>query len=801
MGTAITAAYGERFIPRYQTVLITIRLDWAPVHSLFSHSDSVLLAAVGSHAVSLYKLDVEAETAKGLPLMVAGELLQEAGVVAFLETTEDEELYTVTGFGRGLVAAGSKALFYIFEPPDADAKRNGATGMMVLTRTISAMCPGHSITCVSVAQGEDQVAGLLNNGEVVVVDMTALHEREEKSIDSMLGPLHDHDRGPVSSLFGGFSTSPIVGMDVINYPPVLVTVWGRVGVDDRGPVSSLFGGFSTSPIVGMDVINHPPVLVTVWGRVGVDDRGPVSSLFGGFSTSPIVGMDVINYPPVLVTVWGRVRVDDRGPVSSLFGGFSTSPIVGMDVINYPPVLVTVWGRVGVDDRGPVSSLFGGFSTSPIVGMDVINHPPVLVTVWGRVGVDNRGPVSSLFGGFSTSPIVGMDVINYPPVLVTVSLDRWVRVYNFTSWQIIAAKEMVNDASCCSLHPAGNRLLVGMADKLRMFSLAQHDMDETAEFVVKNCNLVRFSNGGHIFACVGRNNIIGIYHAFTHAQLGQLKAHVSAVSDIKFSKDDNMLVSIGAGGAVYFWNLSTYSRRSDMEFVDKRCIYPGAIVRTRNGRIQHIQDGQVQFELECKGGMYAPAVLAADDAILLAANNKDDADLLTANNKGCLVSYSWPNCYPVQDGAEAIITHKYRLHGCPRSIQDPEHQEQGNSRHRGDGISNIVMLPQKGLVFSSNSDGTLMVSKASLVIRGQLLEQGTDLTESLPVYITIQEERLINVESKLFELVGSLCAMKVDNEYTVFRKTQDLKDNVLRLEGELETTKSRLGDKGEELEKG
>jgi hypothetical protein len=69
----------------------------------------------------------------------------------------------------------------------------------------------------------------------------------------------------------------------------------------------------------------------------------------------------------------------------------------------------------------------------------------------------------------------------------------------------------------------------------------------------------------------------------------------------------------------------------MEHVDKRLIFSssafltrgvGAIVRTHDGRIQHVQDGKVEFEMEgCKGGQIAPLALLGDDAVLLAATDR------------------------------------------------------------------------------------------------------------------------------------------------------------------------------------
>ncbi len=109
--------------------------------------------------------------------------------------------------------------------------------------------------------------------------------------------------------------------------------------------------------------------------------------------------------------------------------------------------------------------------------------------------------------------------------------------------------------------------------------------------MKKCTLARFSQGGHLIATVGRSNAIHIYPTFTwgagtSSALGpshtgmsaspvaihQLKAHVSTVTDVAFTTDDTRLISVGAGGACYFWDLQTGSRIIELEYVDKKCIY-------------------------------------------------------------------------------------------------------------------------------------------------------------------------------------------------------------------------------------
>jgi WD40 repeat protein len=109
---------------------------------------------------------------------------------------------------------------------------------------------------------------------------------------------------------------------------------------------------------------------------------------------------------------------------------------------------------------------------------------------------------------------------------------------------------------------------------------QDELNPRAEFGVKRCNIAKFSNGGAVFAAVGRTNVIVVHHAYAMNQLGQLKGHISAVTSLEFSRDDRMLVSTGAGGAVYFWDLTNFSRIVDMEHVDKKLIFNSSAFLSR-----------------------------------------------------------------------------------------------------------------------------------------------------------------------------------------------------------------------------
>jgi len=45
------------------------------------------------------------------------------------------------------------------------------------------------------------------------------------------------------------------------------------------------------------------------------------------------------------------------------------------------------------------------------------------------------------------------------------------VYNYQSRKSIASISMDDEVLCCSLHPGGSQLLLGMLDRLRLYTVA------------------------------------------------------------------------------------------------------------------------------------------------------------------------------------------------------------------------------------------------------------------------------------------------------------------------------------------
>jgi len=336
---------------------------------------------------------------------------------------------------------------------------------------------------------------------------------------------------------------------------------------------------------------------------------------------------------------------------------------------------------------------------------------------------------------------------------------------------------------------------------------QNDLLPAAELPVKRCSITRFSTGGGLFAAVGRTNTILLYETYgsgasTNPAYGaaaangspnsgassfgsgsgggsgsgsaasgwaptrQLKGHVSTVTDVAWSKDDRRLVSCGAGGAVYVWDVSTGVRLSGLEYVHKACVYTavccvgrsgGVLARTADGRLQHLVDGALVHEVSGLGREFAPVAETAGGRVMLAATGR-----------GSLISVSWPKPaaggdsswdatadsaasksggktgsrgWSSRTGGDADYLAHHQTSSSngqtaaaaadgdvaePTAVASPRpsagrQQTPREARLHAGSVVAMAMLPGLGVVFTASADGVILMSRVSLVIGGRLME--------------------------------------------------------------------------------
>ena len=70
--------------------------------------------------------------------------------------------------------------------------------MLALSRSLPAHIPGRSVVSISSSSTDDYLTAVTSVGEMLMLDMVALNEREEKGVDALLGHMRDQVRRGVA---------------------------------------------------------------------------------------------------------------------------------------------------------------------------------------------------------------------------------------------------------------------------------------------------------------------------------------------------------------------------------------------------------------------------------------------------------------------------------------------------------------------------------------------------------------------------------------------------------------------------
>lgn len=167
----------------------------------------------------------------------------------------------------------------------------------------------------------------------------------------------------------------------------------------------------------------------------------------------------------------------------------------------------------------------------------------------------------LGGSYHSAPITGLDVCVRKPWLATCSTDRTVRLWNYQDRCCELNKSFSEEAFSVAIHPTGQMVLVGFADKLRLMTVLMDDLRLIKEVGIKGCKECAFSTGGQLFAAVN-GTTISIYNTYTCENVGNLRGHNGKVRSICWAADDTRLVSGGMDGAVYEWRLKDFKRERE-----------------------------------------------------------------------------------------------------------------------------------------------------------------------------------------------------------------------------------------------
>ncbi|KAG5321315.1 CFA57 protein, partial [Pseudoatta argentina] len=209
-----------------------------------------------------------------------------------------------------------------------------------------------------------------------------------------------------------------------------------------------------------------------------------------------------------------------------------------------------------------------------------------------------------------------------PVFMTCGeFDHSVRLWDFETESLIMLKQYDEDISSVALHPMGLFCLIGFTDKLRFMSILIDDLLPMHEIAIRNCKIVRFSHNGHLFAAVN-GNIIQVYTTISFYNPFILKGHIGKVKALLWSQTDLKILSMGAEGSIYEWNMTTGTRSS--EFILKTVVLHDITLSSdasfiyciaQDDQIREIKESEIVREFRLPGKEMQQIIMGKDDLIL------------------------------------------------------------------------------------------------------------------------------------------------------------------------------------------
>ena len=115
--------------------------------------------------------------------------------------------------------------------------------------------------------------------------------------------------------------------------------------------------------------------------------------------------------------------------------------------------------------------------------------------------------------FHTGTINGMDVCLKKQLVATCGQDKTVRLWNFNSKVLEICEVYLDEPMSIAFHPTGMQLIVGFIDRVRMMNVFSRSIKPYQELPIKACREIKFSNGGHLFACAN-HFAINVYRFYT-----------------------------------------------------------------------------------------------------------------------------------------------------------------------------------------------------------------------------------------------------------------------------------------------
>jgi len=157
--------------------------------------------------------------------------------------------------------------------------------------------------------------------------------------------------------------------------------------------------------------------------------------------------------------------------------------------------------------------------------------------------------------FHSDYINGLDVALKRQYVVTCAHDNTVRLWNYATKTLEICEVFMDEPMSVAFHPSGYQLVVGFVDRVRMMNVFARNLKSYHEISIKACREIKFSNGGHLFACANQYTL-NVYNFYTAECPSEFvfKEHQGKIKCIQWLDDDSGLISAGLDGTIFVWKL-------------------------------------------------------------------------------------------------------------------------------------------------------------------------------------------------------------------------------------------------------
>ena len=240
----------------------------------------------------------------------------------------------------------------------------------------------------------------------------------------------------------------------------------------------------------------------------------------------------------------------------------------------PFILVATWPNVDIKEEKKYPALLLSIMAWRIKNIALSSSDDTLVFTTEnnqlmRVNVNLEKKISEtsikyeyLVYPFHSRAIHGLDTWMKKPLVATCSVDKTIRIWNFSSTPKLEICESFQDeVYWVAFHPSGYHIVAGFTDKVRMMNVfSEKKLSTFKEIPIKSCREIQFSNGGHLFAWVN-SHVIQIYNFYTGENPHNMtfQGHDGKVRCISWFEDDSGFISAGWDGKINVWNIKNNLR--------------------------------------------------------------------------------------------------------------------------------------------------------------------------------------------------------------------------------------------------